>query len=89
MHQVRTMRSSNAVPKVRQASMHRCGRILKVHLRIFMCHENLLTEFNNKIDLLVGSSGSGNSAIIKALMIGLGADARVTNRGKSNKGEFL
>lgn len=54
-----------------------------------MCHENLLMEFNDKINLLVGNNGSGKSAIITALAIGLGADARVTNRGKSNKGEFF
>lgn len=65
----------------------RCGRIEKMHLRNFMCHANLEMEFNQKINLLVGNNGSGKSAIITALAIGLGADARSTNRGKNTKGE--
>uniref|UniRef100_A0A336LYR3 CSON007859 protein n=1 Tax=Culicoides sonorensis TaxID=179676 RepID=A0A336LYR3_CULSO len=63
-----------------------CGRIRKMHLKNFMCHGNLVMEFNPKINLLVGNNGSGKSAIITALAIGLGADARTTNRGKSTKG---
>ncbi|XP_063701676.1 structural maintenance of chromosomes protein 6 isoform X2 [Culicoides brevitarsis] len=64
----------------------KCGRIEKMVLRNFMCHANLEIVFNEKINLLVGNNGSGKSAIITALAIGLGADARSTNRGKSAKG---
>lgn len=64
----------------------KCGRIEKMQLRNFMCHANLEIDFNQKINLLVGNNGSGKSAIITALAIGLGTDARSTNRGKSAKG---
>lgn len=54
-----------------------------------MCHSNLVIEFNQSINLLVGNNGSGKSAILTALAIGLGARASVTARGNSVKRKIL
>lgn len=64
----------------------RSGKILAVILRNFMCHSNLKVEFNTRTNLLVGQNGSGKSAILTALIIGLGSKANATNRSSSIKG---
>lgn len=45
-----------------------------------MCHENLKVDFNRHANLLVGQNGSGKSAILTALIVGLGSRANATNR---------
>lgn len=64
----------------------RSGKILTVKLRNFMCHANLTVDFNTRTNLLIGQNGSGKSAILTALIIGLGAKANATNRSSSIKG---
>ena len=64
----------------------RSGKILTVKLRNFMCHSNLTVDFNARTNLLVGQNGSGKSAILTALIIGLGSKANATNRSSSIKG---
>lgn len=64
----------------------RSGKILAVKLRNFMCHANLTVDFNKRTNLLVGQNGSGKSAILTALIIGLGSKANATNRSSSIKG---
>ncbi|KAI9575195.1 hypothetical protein GQX74_015191 [Glossina fuscipes] len=63
----------------------RCGKIISIHLTNFMCHSNLRIEFNPRVNFLVGRNGSGKSAILAALVLGLGCNAKVTNRSKSAK----
>uniref|UniRef100_A0A1B0FCJ7 Rad50/SbcC-type AAA domain-containing protein n=1 Tax=Glossina morsitans morsitans TaxID=37546 RepID=A0A1B0FCJ7_GLOMM len=63
----------------------RCGKIISIHLTNFMCHSNLRIEFNSRVNFLVGRNGSGKSAILAALVLGLGCNAKVTNRSKSAK----
>ncbi|XP_058974562.1 structural maintenance of chromosomes protein 6-like isoform X3 [Musca domestica] len=63
----------------------RCGKILLMHLTNFMCHSNLTVEFHSRVNFLVGSNGSGKSAILAALVLGLGGSARTTNRSRSAK----
>uniref|UniRef100_A0A1A9UD16 Structural maintenance of chromosomes protein 6 n=1 Tax=Glossina austeni TaxID=7395 RepID=A0A1A9UD16_GLOAU len=63
----------------------RCGKIISIHLTNFMCHSNLRIEFNRRVNFLVGRNGSGKSAILAALVLGLGCNAKVTNRSKSAK----
>lgn len=50
-----------------------------------MCHKNLSVDFNPKTNLVIGENGSGKSAILTAMIVGLGAKANVTNRSSSIK----
>jgi hypothetical protein len=65
----------------------RSGKILKMILKNFMCHGNLLVDFNKRVNILVGNNGSGKSAVLTALIIGLGSKAAATNRSSSLKRE--
>lgn len=56
---------------------------MSVRLRNFMCHSNMYIEFGPNINFLVGSNGSGKSAVITALALGLAASARSTSRASS------
>ncbi|KAM7347033.1 structural maintenance of chromosomes 6 [Cochliomyia hominivorax] len=64
----------------------RCGKILHMRLTNFMCHSNLVIDFHSRVNFLVGSNGSGKSAVLAALVLGLGGKARDTNRSSSVKG---
>ncbi|XP_012539107.1 structural maintenance of chromosomes protein 6 isoform X2 [Monomorium pharaonis] len=64
------------------------GKVKKIRLYNFMCHEALEITLNNNVNFIVGRNGSGKSAILTALTIGLGARANVTSRGTSVK-EFI
>lgn len=48
-----------------------------------MCHRNLSVHFNRQTNLLIGQNGSGKSAVLTALIIGLGAKANATNRSQN------
>ncbi|XP_053690699.1 structural maintenance of chromosomes protein 6 isoform X2 [Sabethes cyaneus] len=63
----------------------RSGKILRMQLKNFMCHRNLIIDFNKRANLLVGNNGSGKSAILAALTVGLGCSASSTNRSSSIK----
>lgn len=63
----------------------RSGKVLSVKLRNFMCHRNLAVDFNQHTNLLIGQNGSGKSAILTALIIGLGSKANATNRSSNIK----
>lgn len=45
-----------------------------------MCHSNLVIEFNKNVNLLIGNNGSGKSAILTALIVGLGSKSSATSR---------
>lgn len=51
-----------------------------------MCHANLRIDFGKRINFLLGTNGSGKSAIMAALVLGLGGSARTTYRSRSIKG---
>lgn len=61
------------------------GKIKKIHLRNFMCHSNFEVNLNNNVNVFVGLNGSGKSAILSALAIGLGSKASSTARSSSIK----
>lgn len=62
------------------------GKVKKIRVRNFMCHEALEITFNENVNFIVGHNGSGKSAILTALTIGLGAKANVTSRGTCIRG---
>lgn len=53
-----------------------------------MCHSALEINFNKNINFVIGRNGSGKSAILTSLVVGLGGRAADTNRGKSVKGKI-
>lgn len=59
---------------------NRSGKINKIILKNFMCHSNLIIEFNKNVNLLVGNNGSGKSAVLTALIVGLGSKSSATSR---------
>ncbi|XP_014205364.1 structural maintenance of chromosomes protein 6 [Copidosoma floridanum] len=64
------------------------GKITRVFMKNFMCHDAMEVNFNQRVNFIVGANGSGKSAILTALTVGLGARAKITNRGPSIK-EFI
>lgn len=60
--------------------VNRSGKINKIILKNFMCHSNLIIEFNKNVNLLIGNNGSGKSAILTALIVGLGSKSSATSR---------
>lgn len=58
-------------------------------LKNFMCHSFLEVNFENNVNVVIGKNGSGKSALLTALIVGLGGKASLTNRGSSIKGFFL
>lgn len=48
------------------------GKIKKIQLKNFMCHSNFQVVLNKNVNVFVGLNGSGKSAILTALAIGLG-----------------
>lgn len=54
-----------------------------------MCHDHLEVELNKNINFIIGKNGSGKSAILTGLVVGLGGNASVTNRGTSIKGKLF
>ena len=73
--------------EVQQHSINQlCGKLQKLVLKNFMNHRHLEVPFGDKINFITGKNGSGKSAIVTALLIGLGARASLTQRGSSIKG---
>ncbi|TKS86990.1 Structural maintenance of chromosomes protein 6 [Collichthys lucidus] len=62
------------------------GLIESVTLKNFMCHHLLGPfQFGPNVNFITGNNGSGKSAILTALIVGLGGKATFTNRGVSLK----
>lgn len=59
------------------------GCVKSIHVRNFFCHENLEVNLNRNVNFIVGRNGSGKSAILTALVVGLGGRASATNRGSN------
>lgn len=65
------------------------GKVKKIRVHNFMCHDALEITLNKNVNFIVGRNGSGKSAILTALTVGLGARANVTSRGTSVKGYYI
>uniref|UniRef100_A0A3Q2DB56 Structural maintenance of chromosomes protein 6 n=1 Tax=Cyprinodon variegatus TaxID=28743 RepID=A0A3Q2DB56_CYPVA len=62
------------------------GLIESISLKNFMCHHSLgPVQFGPHVNFIVGNNGSGKSAILTGLIVGLGGKATMTNRGLSLK----
>ncbi|KAJ6653762.1 hypothetical protein lerEdw1_008734 [Lerista edwardsae] len=62
------------------------GIVESIQLKNFMCHSMLGPfKFGSNVNFIVGNNGSGKSAVLTALIVGLGGKATVTNRGSSLK----
>ncbi|XP_067678031.1 structural maintenance of chromosomes protein 6-like isoform X2 [Haliotis asinina] len=62
------------------------GIIEKISVKNFMCHTRLDVNFGPHVNFIVGRNGSGKSAVVAALVVGLGGKASVTSRGTTIKG---
>ena len=54
-------------------------------MKNFMCHEVFDYIPKRKVNFLTGVNGSGKSAVMSALIFGLGGGSKITNRGSANK----
>lgn len=61
------------------------GKIKRILIRNFMCHDALEVTLNPNVNFIIGRNGSGKSAILTALTVGLGGRANITSRGTSVK----
>ena len=61
------------------------GIIEKLVLKNFMCHDSFEILLGPQINFIIGKNGSGKSAVLTALSVGLGAKASDTSRGSSVK----
>ena len=50
-----------------------------------MCHTMQDIRFGARANFLIGNNGSGKSAVMTGVVIGLGGKASTTNRGQSIK----
>ena len=64
----------------------RCGVILRLQLINFMNHKTLDLKFGRFINFIGGENGSGKSAILAAVILGLGGRGNVTGRSSSGTG---
>ncbi|XP_015590762.1 structural maintenance of chromosomes protein 6 isoform X2 [Cephus cinctus] len=64
------------------------GKIKRIFMKNFMCHDAMEVTLNPNVNYIVGRNGSGKSAILLALVVGLGARAHNTSRGSTIK-EFV
>lgn len=65
--------------------LSKAGHIKKLTLRNFMCHDYFELNFGPQMNFIIGRNGSGKSAVLTGISIGLGAKATDTSRGSSIK----
>lgn len=61
------------------------GVIERLVLKNFMCHESFELELGPQLNFIIGRNGSGKSAVLTGISVGLGAKASDTSRGSSIK----
>jgi len=74
-----TKRSRTEVP----GSDECCGIIKSVEMINFMCHAHITVKLGKNINFITGKNGSGKSAILVAIALGLGAKLNSVARGKT------
>ena len=58
----------------------RTGIVEMITLKNFMCHTSLEVSLNSNLNFIIGRNGSGKSAVMTALTVGLGGRARYEER---------
>ncbi|XP_066916524.1 structural maintenance of chromosomes protein 6-like [Clytia hemisphaerica] len=61
------------------------GIVERVFVQNFICHKKLEVRLGSNVNFIIGLNGSGKSAILTALIVGLGGKAAMTDRGSSLK----
>lgn len=61
----------------------KAGVIEKLTLKNFMCHDSFELKLGPQLNFIIGRNGSGKSAILTGISVGLGAKATDTNRGST------
>eukprot|EP00178_Gracilaria_changii_P016629 TRINITY_DN47898_c0_g1_i1.p1 TRINITY_DN47898_c0_g1~~TRINITY_DN47898_c0_g1_i1.p1 ORF type:complete len:1220 (+),score=226.84 TRINITY_DN47898_c0_g1_i1:253-3912(+) len=70
------------VPALRRSSgFATCGILHSIEMYRFMCHSRFKISFGPNVNIINGENGSGKSAIVAALQVGLHGNARDTERG--------
>ncbi|KAI0564375.1 Structural maintenance of chromosomes protein [Gracilaria domingensis] len=73
---------SSEVPALRKSSgFATCGILNSIEMYRFMCHSRFKISFGPNVNIINGENGSGKSAIVAALQVGLAGSARDTERG--------
>eukprot|EP00039_Didymoeca_costata_P002125 m.57679 g.57679 ORF g.57679 m.57679 type:complete len:1141 (+) comp11124_c0_seq1:119-3541(+) len=75
--------SQGVASQIGEEAVGKIGLIKKIFVQHFMCHTRLSVDFGRHINFVVGQNGSGKSAILAAIQLGLGGRANVTGRGSS------
>ena len=66
-----------------EEGMFEAGQIMKVYVENFMNHKCFEINFGRKLNFITGANGSGKSAIVAALQLCLGVNARKTGRANN------
>lgn len=85
MQAKRKLSEHHDVPNKKQRPQDSWGVIESISLKNFMCHSRLTMRFPSSINFVVGHNGSGKSAVLTAIIVGLGGKASSTSRGTSLK----
>lgn len=70
-------------PSQHESPYLRSGKVARIVLKNFMCHSNFAVDFNDHINVMVGKNGSGKSAVLTALILGLGSKTSATSRSST------
>ncbi|PXF48350.1 Structural maintenance of chromosomes protein 6 [Gracilariopsis chorda] len=74
--------NSEGQPRLRKSSgFATCGILDSIEMYRFMCHSRFKISFGPNVNIINGENGSGKSAIVAALQVGLQGSARDTERG--------
>lgn len=74
--------NSEGQPRLRKSSgFATCGILDSIEMYRFMCHSRFKISFGPNVNIINGENGSGKSAIVAALQVGLQGNARDTERG--------
>lgn len=67
------------------SSPAKAGVIEKIVLKNFMCHDSFELNLGPQLNFIIGRNGSGKSAVLTGISVGLGVKASDTSRGSSIK----